>query len=192
VKKEKSKKKQIWNWISNGLLALIILTLIIPSWRTTFQSWFHGLTMSSADFTEQESIPMPPEQANWALFKMDGQMVNFADFKGKPIVVSFWATWCGPCRAEMPSLGRLRSHWDDEIVFVGASNEPIETIEASGLPSEYDFLYSTQNYPPFFAVEVLPTLAILDKDMNLVFKTTGAQDLNTEENVAFLNELKNR
>lgn len=191
MKEKKPLKKRIWNWISNSLLALIILILIIPSWRTTFQGWVQSFTMADANFTEQSRTPFPINERNWALFNMEGEMINFADFKGKPIVISFWATWCGPCRAEMPTMNKLSKHWNNEIVFVAASTESIEVIKKTGLHESYDFLYATQDYPPFFEVNSFPTLAILDKEMNLVYRSVGAEDLDTEANVAFLNQLKN-
>ncbi|MCB9222709.1 MAG: TlpA disulfide reductase family protein [Crocinitomicaceae bacterium] len=184
--------KRVYNLLTNVLLVLIICILIIPSWRTSFQGWFQRLTMSDAEFTEELKTPMPANQQNWELFTMNGEMINFAEFKGKPVVITFWATWCGACRAEMPSFGELSEQFNNDVIFLAASEESIEKIQSSKLPEKYDFLYATQTFPPFFDVSALPTLAIMDKDMNLVYRSVGAADLNTEENVAFLNQLKNQ
>lgn len=58
---------------------------------------------------------------------------TLAQFEGKVLVVNFWATWCGPCRAEMPAFQRLHQRWSDRGVrFVGLSGEPPETAARFG------------------------------------------------------------
>src|SRR5437016_3088840 len=59
---------------------------------------------------------------NFTLKDMNGVDVKLAAFKGKPIVMNFWATWCGPCRAEIPSLVELQKQYGDEgqdVVILG-------------------------------------------------------------------------
>lgn len=181
--------KRVLNYVSNVVLAVIIIILIVPSWRTSFQGWFQSLTMSNAHFHAERNDAIPEYQKNWELFSMDGELVNFAEFEGHPIVLSFWATWCGPCRAEMPSLKELSQNYNNDVLFVAATLESIDVVKGTDLDKEYDFLYSTQSYPPFFEVESYPTLVIMDKEMNMVYHSVGAKDLNTEENISFLNSL---
>ncbi len=58
-----------------------------------------------------------------ALKQLDGQMVNLSDFKGKPIVLNAWATWCGPCRREMPMLvAAARANPEVHFVFLNISD----------------------------------------------------------------------
>lgn len=65
-----------------------------------------------------------------ALEHIDGQMVNLADFKGKPIVLNAWATWCGPCRREMPMLVEAaRANPEVHFVFLNISDGP-EAVRA--------------------------------------------------------------
>jgi thiol-disulfide isomerase/thioredoxin len=61
---------------------------------------------------------------------IDGQMVNLADFKGKPLVLNAWATWCGPCRREMPMLVEAaRANPEVHFVFLNISDGP-EAVRA--------------------------------------------------------------
>ena len=184
------KKKRRWlKYTINSLLVLVMLTLFIPSWRSAFQTWFAGITLSNVDFEQSIEVPMPDEQKNWELVSMKGELINFAEFEGKPIVIQFWATWCTYCKAQFPDLGKLRDNFNNEVVFIAVTEEPLAQIQASGYADKYDFLYCTQLFPSFFSIKVYPTLVIMDKEMNLVYSMEGAGDINNEVNVAFLKGL---
>src|SRR6266852_2060239 len=66
-----------------------------------------------------ESAPQPAPETGFT--NADGKPVSFADFRGKPVVVNLWATWCQPCLKEMPSLDRLQSQLDGKLVIAAVS-----------------------------------------------------------------------
>jgi thiol-disulfide isomerase/thioredoxin len=78
-------------------------------------------------------VLLQPKAANqveilpsFTLKNMDGQTVNLTDFKGRPIVLNAWATWCGPCRREMPLLVQAaRSNPQINFVFLNISDSPV-------------------------------------------------------------------
>ena len=182
-------KKKIFNYFLNLLLVVIVLILFIPSWRISFQAWYNGLFINNVEFVETNKIALSESEQNWALFDMESQITNFADLKGKPIVLSFWATWCAPCRIELAEIKTLQEKFKEKIHFVSASEESIEVIKDSGLADDYDFLYSTPSFPKFANITSYPTLLLIDSDMHKVFETKGAGKLNSEKNINFLNGL---
>src|SRR6266404_9962634 len=68
-----------------------------------------------------ESAPQPAPETGFT--DALGKPVSFADFKGKPVVVNLWATWCKPCLKEMPSLERLQAALDDKLTVAAVSED---------------------------------------------------------------------
>ena len=64
---------------------------------------------------------------------MDGQDVNLSDYFGKPIILNFWATWCGPCQMEMPDFDEAYKEYGDEIEFlmVNQTDGSQDTVESA-------------------------------------------------------------
>ncbi len=66
--------------------------------------------------------PQAPPSLDFVLADMDGKEVNLADFKGRPLVVNFWATWCGPCKVEVPWFVEFAEKYRDQnLAIVGVS-----------------------------------------------------------------------
>lgn len=186
---EKSKRKKWWKWTSNLLFIAILLILIIPSWRLQFQSWFQSFFLDEIELTHTNLGTFPQNQRNWEIFSMEGELINFNEFSGHPVVLNFWATWCASCLAELPQINRLKENVNKEVKFISISEENIDLINETSLPKKYDFLYCSQITPPFFKVTAYPTLAILDKNWNLVYRSVGAAKLDNQKNIDFLNGL---
>ena len=154
-----------------------------------FQSWYQGLTLSEVSFENTIQQEISDQDATWELFDLDGNMFNFAEFKGRPIVINFWATWCSYCRVELAELKELKSQVNTEVVFIAITEETPQMIENSGLDKDYSFLYTTQNFPSFAQVSAYPTLLVIDSEMNIIHRQEGAGAINTEKNISFLNDL---
>lgn len=181
--------KKILNYALNGLLVIIILILFIPSWRVAFQGWFHGLFLDDLALTETVSDQVPKDVLNWDLFAMNQDLTLFGELKGKPVVLSFWATWCAYCRPELHEIKELQGTFGTDIHYLAVTEEPFSTIETSGLDEDYDFLYFSPAIPSYFDVTGYPTLIILNKNLEPVFRSTGAGGLNSEENHVFFKNL---
>ena len=182
-------RKKIISYISNLALVIIILILFVPSWRVAFQGWFQGIFMDDIQLEVQSSQQIPQGVRRWEIFDLNSQIYSFEEFSGKPIILSFWATWCSYCRPEMKEINELKLQYGDKMNYVSVSDEDLEIIENSGLGEDYDFLYFTPSIPSYLEVNSYPTLLILNKDMEIIYRHTGAGGLNTEENKSFFDRL---
>lgn len=181
--------KKAWRIISNILFVVIIVILIVPSWRVQFQGWFQGIFMGSEAFVENINEPVSNEVWNWEINPVNQSIETFSEYRGKPIIMSFWATWCPPCRAELKSLQSLKEQIGDDAFFISVSEESEQTILKSGLHDDYDFLYFTKRYPSFFEIGVYPTLCFIDGAGTMIYRHEGAGAIDTEKNVAFIRQL---
>src|SRR5579871_1893468 len=75
----------------------------------------------------KEPIAVPA----FSVTTLDGRQISLADLKGKVVLVNFWATWCPPCRAEIPDLMLLQEHYKDKLVVLGISEDdpPVEAVK---------------------------------------------------------------
>ena len=78
---------------------------------------------------DAEPAPAP----DFTVTDMDGKEVSLSDFRGKPVIVNFWASWCGPCRSEMPEFDAAYQKYKDDIHFlmVNATDGSRETVESA-------------------------------------------------------------
>ena len=95
-------------------------------WRT----WSGALAIATAVVLAMTCGVQPPPPVStlgaanldFVLKDMNGQTIRLADFKGRPMIINFWATWCGPCRAEMPEFIALADQYrSQKLVVLGVS-----------------------------------------------------------------------
>jgi thiol-disulfide isomerase/thioredoxin len=109
---------------------------------------------------------------------LDGRSLSSADWRGKVVLVNFWATWCPPCRAEIPDLIVLQEKYRDQLVILGISEDEGSVDGVRRFVAEhkinYPIVMSTPElrklFPPVMA---LPTTFVLDRDGNLAQKNVG-------------------
>lgn len=181
--------------IFNALFIIIILVIVfVPDAKAFF---IKGL-MEIGFY--KPSVEIPKENIanlNGIQFKdAKGKLVDLGDLKGKIIFLNFWATWCPPCRAEMPSINKLYTQFkeDKNIVFIFA--------DADGdFAKSAKFMADRKYAMPVYKVESdipeqifagsLPTTVIFDKQGRLSFKHEGVANYADQKVIDFLNKLKN-
>lgn len=118
------------------------------------------------------------------LWDATGNTVSLHDLKGKKVFVNLWASWCPPCRREMPSIERLyRSVDTSKVAFVMlALDERFETsarfMEEQQL--ELPLYYPAENLPPLFQVQGIPATFIFNEAGELVRRIDGGDDYDTQ------------
>ena len=93
-----------------------------------------------AEETEQENPPAP----DFTVTDADGNAVSLSDFLGKPVILNFWASWCGPCKMEMPDFDEAFAEYGDRIHFVMVNltdgyQETVDTAKAFLETTDYTF-----------------------------------------------------
>jgi thiol-disulfide isomerase/thioredoxin len=115
----------------------------------------------------------------FTLKDMNGVDVKLANFKGKVILLNFWATWCGPCRAEIPSLVELQQQYGKDLVVLGVSvDDPIEKLKpyATEMKMNYPVLVGNGRedvqdaYGPLWGI---PVSVFIDRDGKIAQKHSG-------------------
>lgn len=125
---------------------------------------------------------------------LDGEAKKFDDYKGKWLIVNFWAEWCSPCREEVPELNKLASDPKfKDLEILGVSFDPISNAAIRRIADQWQMQYpiiaSTPNpILPFKLPKALPANFIINPNGELVTRVSGAQ---THESLSkLLNSLK--
>ncbi|HEU4684818.1 MAG TPA: TlpA disulfide reductase family protein [Nitrospira sp.] len=124
---------------------------------------------------------------------LDGSLAS-RDLAGKMVLLNFWATWCGPCKEEMPSLARLQNRFDPSlvrVVTVTADHHPSgikQFLNHLGitLPVLFD---DDQEVSRAFMVRGLPTTVLIGPDGHVVGRAVGPRAWDSEESVALVRQI---
>lgn len=132
-----------------------------------------------AQGTGMSPIPALPAAPTLRLEDLDGQVVDLASYRGRVVLVNFWATWCPPCRAEFPSLGRVRhlfSPSDFEVIAVNVGEEAETVFSFAGSP-EFPVLFDKNSQTmATWPVKGLPTTFLVDRQGRLALKAIGGRE----------------
>lgn len=128
--------------------------------------------------TEPPATPAP----DFTVYDLDGNPVKLSDFQGKPVILNFWSSRCGPCQQEMPDFQKAYEKQGDEIHFlmVNVTDGSWDTLESASKFVEtkgYTFpvFYDTKQEATFtYQVYSLPTTYFIDAEGNLVVYAKGA------------------
>jgi len=148
-------------------LSLLILLLVISGVTHA------GQTLTLIDST----VPAPDFQ----LRDMDGNLHRLSDYRGKPVIINFWTTWCPPCREEIPSMNRAWQQLEQEGIAMLAINmgEDEETIFifSADYPADFPILMDVdgkviEDWP----VKGVPTTYIVAPDGTIAYRAIGSRE----------------
>ena len=189
--------------IGNVVFVLLIGLLIWPTSRSYFQQMLMkiGLFKPTLEVPKKVTEPIDtgakPASNTVSFINHLGEIVQVSDLKGKVVFINFWATWCGPCRAEMPSINVLYDKFKDNpnIVFLIVEIEGDKDKAAAFVKNEKLTLpisYPNSDIPKEWLSESIPTTVILDKEGNLATRHEGMADYSTPDVTTFIQDLINK
>jgi len=155
------------------------------------------LLMFSAQAAEREqpklgynltAIAEPIQAPDFTLEDMDAKKFSLKDYRGKVIMLNFWATWCPPCRREMPSMERLHRDFKDKDFVVLAVNqmEDVDQVFAYtgglDLNPTFTILFDRDSkVSRAYGVQGLPTTYLIDKKGTMRFRAIGGREFDHPE-----------
>ena len=114
---------------------------------------------------------------------IDGSTVTLSDFKGKPVIINFWATWCGPCVKEMPAFERLKENYGDEIGILAVNcGEDADTIKDFADANGYTFpiaLDEEYQVSMLYPTNSIPYTVVINGNGKVTHVSSGAVDADT-------------
>lgn len=180
------------NWIkknwSNILFGIFIVLLLVPQTGTPIKVFVNRLLAFSPG-VESADDRVVLQEYNWQLQDMDGQVVDFKSFKDKKILVNFWATWCPPCIAEMPSMQALYEDYSDKVAFVFVTNDDRAVVAKFINKNGYTFpIYQAVSAAPSeLESDALPTTYLINEKGEILIDKTGAANWNSKSVRELLN-----
>ncbi len=118
----------------------------------------------------------------FTLVDLDGKKVSLADYKGKPVMVNFWATWCAPCKLEMPWLAEFQKRYADQgfvILGIASDDAPKNVVAATAkkLGVTYPVLLTDGKVEePYGGVGYMPESFYVDRTGKVLIETAGITD----------------
>lgn len=176
----------------NIIFALLILLLLIPQTRMPLQVFVQRLIASSPKEIAADKRPLLTDY-NWQLQNLRGDVKNLKEAAGKVVLVNYWATWCPPCIAEMPSLQKLYTDYKDKIdfYFVGSDSPEINLAFLSRKGYTLPVYLERSAAPSLLQTTSLPTTFIISKQGRIVVQKTGAAEWNSDKMRSLIDRLIN-
>ncbi|GAB3349174.1 hypothetical protein GCM10027566_05100 [Arachidicoccus ginsenosidivorans] len=153
--------------------------------QATGQAFSKSPTKSDASYYDASDFTFQNE---------NGQKTQLSELRGKVVFINIWATWCPPCRAELPSIAKLYLEFKDnpEVFFLLLNEDDIMDYQSGNVQaflkkSGYTLpVYRLITTPPIFYKGTLPTTIVLDKKGRIRFKKEGAHNFSGDE---FINDM---
>lgn len=193
LKKEynKFKNKSWFGKITDLLFIVLVILLIIPGSRKELMTYGSKLRMYLTSVEAKEQIQELKGTNSMVLQDSEGNRYTLDDFLDKPVFINYWASWCPPCRAEMPTIEELYKQHGSNVHFLIVSNQPFskqnEYLDKEG----YDFPHYRLLSKPegSFSYTVLPTSMVIAQNNKIILRKEGAVNWQSKKVKKIFNNL---
>ena len=146
-----------------------------------------GQDSASVPDTDDFQVGMPVRKGvtapDFTAGLIDGSSVTLSELQGKPVLINFWATWCGPCVREMPAFERLKEDFGDQIEILAVnSGDDAETVKDFAEKNGYTFpiaLDETYEISMLYPSSSIPYTVVVDAEGKVSHVSAGAADADT-------------
>ncbi len=193
-------RKKFWRVVTNVVFALLVIALLVPASRF----WISGQLMKIGFFKPSLETPEDSTAArdtvaaslptHVSFTNEGGEVLSTKDLAGKVVFINFWATWCPPCKAEMPSIQQLKDKFKDneEVVFMlveidGEATKAREFMKQGKM--DLPIYFPASEIPSTWLGQSIPTTVILDKAGNVAAHREGMADYSRKEVFEFITNL---
>jgi peroxiredoxin len=172
------------------LLAILLQLCLTPSAHGELEDLFSKIKIQPVK--DKQMAP------GFSLDGLSGGRVELKQFKGKVVFLTFWATWCGPCKEEMPSIEALHQQFkgkDFVVLTVAVDLEgkiPVEKFIAKQGYTFYVLVDSKNEILDLYSVEGIPMTFVIDKQGRIVGKALGPRHWESPEALSLINQLIER
>jgi thiol-disulfide isomerase/thioredoxin len=159
-------------------LAALFAAALLAWAASSLRPLFRSMTANAGDSAKAPA---------WELKDLDGKLVKSSDFDGRVVILDFWATWCAPCKVEIPGFVELQKEYRDRgLVVVGVSLDEDGPAKIKRFVTQFGM-----NYPVVlgdaglmkdFGGTAIPTTVIIDRSGNIVARHVGFVPKETIEN----------